>query len=97
MPGRCPAGQELTGRGLTETKWMVPIYSRLAVLYHEKKQLRLALRNYKVVAKVKSPIMRKLYPKSIGVAKAQVRAIRHYLKFRGGDSGKKVTVPKVKG
>ena len=88
--------QELTGRGLTESKWLVPIYSRLAVLYHEKKQLRLALRNYKVVARVKSPTSRKLYPKSIGLAKAQVRAIRHYLKFRGGDSGKKVAVPKVK-
>ncbi|MCZ6647551.1 MAG: tetratricopeptide repeat protein [SAR324 cluster bacterium] len=89
--------KNLTARGLQKSRWLVPIYSRLAVLYHEQKQLKLALKNYRIVANVKSVELRKLYPKSIRLAKQQVRAIRNYLKFRGGGAGEKLAVPKVRG
>ena len=66
------------------------------MLYHEKKAFKQALANYRVVAGVKSKELRKLYPRTIDNAKVQVRAIRSYLKFRGGTAVGDVTVPKVK-
>lgn len=84
----------LTGRDISKSRWLVPIHSRLAVLYHEGNEMKKALANYRVVAKVKSKELLRLYPKSIGVAREQVRAIRAYLRFKGG-SGPKVAVPKV--
>lgn len=87
---------ELTRRGLTHSRWLVPIHSRLAVLYHEKKAFKLALANYRVVAGVKSKELRRLYPRTIDNAKTQARAIRSYLKFRGGTAGGDLAVPKVK-
>jgi tetratricopeptide (TPR) repeat protein len=86
----------LTPRGLETSKWHVPIYSRLAVIYHERNDLKRALAHYRVVANVKSKEQRKLYPRSITLAREQVRAIEGYLKFRGGRAGGRVAVPKIR-
>jgi tetratricopeptide (TPR) repeat protein len=86
--------EELTGRDLSQSNWRVPIHSQLALIYHEDKELEKALENYRVVAATKSKVLRRLYPRSIDIAKEQVHAIRGYLRFKGG-SGPKVAVPKV--
>lgn len=86
--------EELTRRDLSQSNWLVPIHSRLAVLYHEDSKLKKALENYRIVAAVKSRKLLKLYPRSIDIAREQVRAIRGYLRFQGG-SGPRVAVPKV--
>ncbi|HKI97986.1 MAG TPA: tetratricopeptide repeat protein [bacterium] len=86
--------KELASRGIAGTKWVVPIHYRIAVLLHQRKELKEALAHYRIVADAKGAEVRKLYPRTIDQAREQVRRIQAYLKAGGGQGG--VAVPTVR-
>lgn len=86
--------EALAARGLEGTRWEVPIQYRLAIMLHERKELKAALKHYRIVADVKDPAARKLYPRTIAQSREQVRRIESYLRAGGGQGG--VAVPTVR-
>ncbi|HEX7927888.1 MAG TPA: tetratricopeptide repeat protein [bacterium] len=85
----------LLTRKVDGSLWEVPIRYRLAVLYHQKNDLRKALAQYRAVAGEKHPDSQQRYAEAIAQAKQQASALAEYLKASGGEQGSKIAVPKV--
>jgi hypothetical protein len=86
--------KELAARGIAGSKWDVPIHYRIAVLLHQRKDLKDALAHYRIVAAAKGDEVRKLYPRSIEQSREQVRRIEAFLKAGGGQGD--IAVPTVR-
>ncbi len=86
--------KELAARGIAGTQWEVPIHYRIAVLLHQRKELKEALAHYRIVAAIKGEAVRKLYPRSIEQSREQMQRIEAFLKSGGGQDD--IAVPSVR-
>ena len=86
--------KELAARGIAGTRWEVPIHYRLAILLHERKELKDALAHYRIVAGTQSAEARKVYPRSIAQSREQVQRIERFLQAGGGAG--EIAVPAVR-